>query len=366
LLLIRLAVAATLVVWGASFVSRVLLVSGVWPFATEMVNPVATGVIAAVVIALALLGGKVLTVALWVAAGVGFVGVGFFVALSVQTLTLNENLGVWAAEPVSVLAAGSLVVATLVVLFAPTAGDVAPASEGTTSSAIKWIAGLSAVVPTVALATYAAWVSVSSPSWLPQLASNPVLIVAQNAPAWFPLPAAIVLSVPVLVLAAAALRFAGLNTVALGIRVSPRIGTLVGAIAVVLALAAQVVFAHSMVGYLPDVLYTVGVVVVAWAAIVVVDTVGTQPAAQHTDAPSWRIAPLYGWVLSVGLGWGLVSSNVSWLSWQGYLYPVLEDIGLVDLSGAQLGVLVAGAVGAAVALVTRLIRARKTPEAVDA
>lgn len=366
LLLIRWAVAATLLVWAARFVTRVLLVSGVWPFASEILSPVATGAVAVVAIALAVVGGKALRIALWVAAGIGLVGVGLFVALSAPTLTVSAHLGLWTTEPLSVIAAGSLVLATLVLLFAPTAGDVAPVSAGSASSSIKWIAGFSAVVPTVLLGTYAAWVSVSSPAWLPQLASDPVLIVAQNAPEWFPAPAAIALSVPVLILAAAALRSAGLNTVAVGIRVSPRIATLLSAIVVAVCLAALIVFDHRIVGYLPDAVYTAGVVVVAWAAIVVVDLVGTKPAYHRTDKPSWRLAPIAGWLISVGLGWGLLSSNVPWLAWQGYLLPVLENIGLIDLSAAQPGVLVAGIAGALVALVTRLIRGARTPEVVDA
>jgi hypothetical protein len=174
------------------------------------------------------------------------------------------------------------------------------------------------------------------------------------------------MAVPVLVLAAVALRSAGANSVALGIQITPRIATVLSAVVVVLALAAQVVFAHSIVRYLPDALYTLGVVVVAWAAIFAVDVVGTTASDNQADVSAWRFGPLLGWAVSVGLGWGLLSSNVSWLAWQGYLLPVLETLGLMDLGAAQPGVLVAGIVGAVVAGVTRLVRARKTAEALNA
>lgn len=366
LLLIRFVVAATLVVWGASFVARIVELSGVWRFDAAIVHPVTTALVALLAIVLAVLGGKVLTVALWVGAGVGFVGVGLFVWLSAQTLTVAEDLGVWTAEPLTVIAAGSLVLVTFVLLFVPTASDWLQPGEGTASTGLKWIAGVIAVIPTVLLGTYVAWVSVSSPDWLPQLASDPILIVANNAPLWYPIPAALVMAVPVLVLAAGALRSAGVNSVALGIQITPRIATVLSAVVVVLALAAQVVFAHSIVRYLPDALYTLGVVVVAWAVIFAVDAVGTTASDNQADVPAWRFGPLLGWAVSVVLGWGLLSSNVSWLAWQGYLLPVLETLGLMDLSAAQPGVLVAGIVGAVVAGVARLIRARKTTEVLNA
>jgi len=48
-------------------------------------------------------------------------------------------------------------------------------------------------------------------------------------------------------------------------------------------------------------------------------------------------------VLALGLGLGLQTSSISWLSWQGYL---LEFVNL-ESAGLQLGIIVALAVGAA-------------------
>jgi len=46
-------------------------------------------------------------------------------------------------------------------------------------------------------------------------------------------------------------------------------------------------------------------------------------------------------VVAVSVGLGLVVSSVSWLAWQGYLFPLLDMAGLIDLSPAAPGVLVA-------------------------
>ena len=46
-------------------------------------------------------------------------------------------------------------------------------------------------------------------------------------------------------------------------------------------------------------------------------------------------------VLQVTVGFGLIESSVSWLAWQGYLFPLLDMAGLIDLSPASPGLLVA-------------------------
>ena len=363
LLVIRWAVVVTLVIWGSSLASRVLVVSGLWPFEAQIATITATVITAVLVIVLAVFGEKVVTIALWASAVVGLLGVGLVVGLTANSLTLGNNLLVWSADWLMVLAAGSLVLATLMVLFAPVAGEFGRGVAGKSVRSVPWIAGFAAVVPTVLLGTYVAWVSTSSPGVLPQLASDPVLIVSEIGPVWYPVPAILAMVLPLIAVAAASLNSAGHHTLALRIPVSHPVATASSAVVVVLALVAQGVFAHSVVGYFPHLVYTLGVVVVSWAATVVVDQVGTSHLASSLR---WRIAPLLGFVISVALGWGLLSSSVPWLSWQGYVYPLLEVVGLIDLSSTQLGVVVAGVVAALVAGITRLVRSRKTLEVTHA
>jgi hypothetical protein len=343
-----------------------LEISGLWPFGALAATITATAVSAVVVISLALVGGMVLTVALWVGAAIGLIGAGLLIATSAPSLSVGQNIATWSADWVSVFAAGSLVLATLVLLFAPAAGEWVQARPGTSLRSIKWIAGFVSVVPTVLLGSYVAWVSVSNPGWLPQLASDPVLILAQQGPVWYPAPAIIVLAVPLLMIAAAVLKSSGVNLAGLT-RISPhRVATGAGALVVALALVAHTVFNHSIVGYFPHILYTLGVVVVAWAALVVVDVVGANNSRLQAAPPNWRFAPLAGFVISLALGFGLLTSRVEWLQWQGYLFPVLESAGLIDLSAAQPGVVVAGVVAASVAAVTRFVRHKKSSEVIDA
>jgi hypothetical protein len=67
---------------------------------------------------------------------------------------------------------------------------------------------------------------------------------------------------------------------------------------------------------------------------------------------------------AIGLGFGLVSSSVSWLSWQGYLVPVLDQLRLIDLSEAAAGVFVSFVFSALVALIAGLgLRSKEAPKA---
>jgi hypothetical protein len=134
-----------------------------------------------------------------------------------------------------------------------------------------------------------------------------------------------------------------------------------GALAVVAA-AAAILFEVNLVAYFPDVLITVGVVVAAWAGAFTVDAI----VLKRTEAVPVRFAVLVGMAAAIGLGFGLVSSSVSWLSWQGYLVPVLDQLRLIDLSDAAAGVFVSFVFSALVALIAGLgLRSKAAPKADD-
>ena len=120
--------------------------------------------------------------------------------------------------------------------------------------------------------------------------------------------------------------------------------------------------------YFPDALYFVGVVLVAWGASYAMDiALGHRRLAQLSagEVPAVRFGPLAGFVVAVALGWGLISSSVGWLSWVGYIFPLLDMAGLVDLSRAQPGVLVALVVAGLVSAVAALPRRSASAEVVD-
>jgi hypothetical protein len=99
------------------------------------------------------------------------------------------------------------------------------------------------------------------------------------------------------------------------------------------------VFALDLLDVAADLVLTVGVIVAALAAILAKEWAVMGPKKPH-QAPTVRVVPLVAFVVAVAVGLGLVDSGVSWLAWQGYLFPLLDMAGLIDLSPAAPGVLV--------------------------
>ena len=254
-------------------------------------------------------------------------------------------------------------------LFGPTSGDPTRHLTGGGSRGVFWVAGVLSVVPTILFGTYVAWASASAPEWLPSLASNPIAVIETLAPSWFPIPALLVLVFPLLTLAAWSLHSFGNNASVAGLGSSRLVGSAWGLVVVSAGVATLIVFDYGVASYFPSLIFTLGVVVVAWAATFVVDQVGRtrgREAGGGRSTHAWRPSLLIGMFVAIGLGLGLLSSSVSWLSWQGYLFPVLELAGVMDLSEAQPGVLVAAAVASLVALITRLGVDAKARRLVDA
>jgi hypothetical protein len=114
-----------------------------------------------------------------------------------------------------------------------------------------------------------------------------------------------------------------------------------GVVAVVaVAGTLALVFALDLTDFVADLGLTLGVVGVTIAAILAKEwaVLGPQKPA---EAPPVRALTLVAFVLPVAVGLGLLDSHVPWLAWQGYLFPLLDMAGLVDLSPAAPGILVA-------------------------
>ena len=127
-------------------------------------------------------------------------------------------------------------------------------------------------------------------------------------------------------------------------------------------------FVFQILRFLPQTGTRVNAIVSANAQKAIEHHVGANPGirsdahlrtdhSSRTDhhTPAVRLAPLLAALLGLGAGLGLVSSSVPWLSWQGYLFPLGEQAGLMDLSPAQPGVLVAFVLAALVSLVGELV-----------
>jgi hypothetical protein len=194
------------------------------------------------------------------------------------------------------------------------------------------------------------------------LVTDPVGSLLAGLPAWYQVPALITLVLPLLGFAALLVFSAGRASEALVGGGHRRLGTVVTGVLAAVAAAAAILFEVNLVVYFPDVLITVGVVVAAWAGAFTVDAI----VLKRSDAVPVRFAVLVGMGAAIGLGFGLVSSSVSWLSWQGYLVPVLDQLRLIDLSQAAAGVFVSFVLSALVALIAGLgLRSKEASESHD-
>jgi len=311
-------------------------------------------IIAGLVVTLSTLGGRALRWALWVSALLGFLGLVGFVVLTTGALSAASVSPVL-ADPLVMLGGVSVVSSGLLVLFAHAGGDLTKLYPGSGRSVVPLVVAIGALVPLTAGAVMSVLVASTNPSLALTLVTDPVGSLVAGLPSWYPAPAIVVFALPLAGFAALLLFGAGKATDALVSEGSRRVGTAITGVFAVIAATLVLVFEVNLVAYFPDVLLTLGVVFAAWSGVFAVDSL----IARNPSEKAFRGGPFVGMLVAIGLGFGLVPSSVSWLAWQGYLFPVLSQMGLIDLSPATPGVLIAGVFAAIVGLITGLASRKK-------
>ena len=356
-LVLRSVLATVLVVLTATVLVDIIDESGFWtlvPWDFWILRAIAGAIVVGAVAALAALGGTVLRVAMFASGGLGLLGSLALIVLALPGLDTSMTLS-WEGEYMPVVAAASFLLAGLLLLLGVVAEDHAQlAATDSPSRAPGLISALVSVVPLSALVIFVSWWADSSPLTGLSLLADPVGAVVSDLPSWFPLPALAFLALPLLGLAALALHSAGAGVSPVGIPGQARHHSLALGVVMAGVLAALIATDFSVISVLPDLVYTLGVVVAAWAGTMVFTSLFSASRTDH-HTPAVRLAPLLAALLGLGAGLGLVSSSVPWLSWQGYLFPLGEQAGLMDLSPAQPGVLVAFVLAALVSLVGELV-----------
>ncbi len=356
-LVLRSVLATVLVVLTATVLVDIIDESGFWtlvPWDFWILRAIAGAIVVGAVAALAALGGTVLRVAMFASGGLGLLGSLALIVLALPGLDTSMTLS-WEGEYMPVVAAASFLLAGLLLLLGVVAEDHSQlAPTDSPSRAPGLISALVSVVPLSALVIFVSWWADSSPLTGLSLLADPVGAVVSDLPSWFPLPALAFLALPLLGLAALALHSAGAGVSLVGIPGQARHHRLALGVVIAGVLAALIATDFSVISVLPDLVYTLGVVVAAWAGTMVFTSLFSASRKDH-HTPAVRLAPLLAALLGLGAGLGLVSSSVPWLSWQGYLFPLGEQAGLMDLSPAQPGVLVAFVLAALVSLVGELV-----------
>lgn len=239
----------------------------------------------------------------------------------------------------TVVSAGSVLLSLATLLFVFSAADVATLTGSSKSRSGGVLSAAVLVLPFLALAGVASWMAQSSPVDSLGLLANPVAVFTDGAPAFYPSLAIFAVVVPLVAFAALLTRSASRVAPTLPIPGPARVHAAI-VLGLVLALGSlALVFALDLLDVAADLALTFGVIVAALAAILSKEWAVMGPKKPH-QPPTVRVLPLVAFVVSVAVGLGLLDPSVSWLAWQGYLFPLLDMAGLIDLSPAAPGVLV--------------------------
>jgi len=220
------------------------------------------------------------------------------------------------------------------------------------SGVVGWTTFGSSLAPVILL-VFGVLLAGSSPKLNTAIANDPIGALASLLPIWFLVPFVIVAVLGLIGGAVLDIYSSGLALLSAGLRVPRYVAAGIDGVIMTIGAIYVVFFAPDFLGPFQGFLITLGVPIAAWCGIFIADI--QLRKRDYADAElydrrgrygSVRWAPIGLVVVGTALGWGLVTSSVSWLGWQGYL---LDAFGLGGRSGdwafANLGVLVALVVG---------------------
>ena len=354
MLLVRLLVSAFFI-WAAVWVASGMYVqANLWRFDQVALEVILATIAVVIVGALVMAGRRFVSLMLWVSGGLSLIAAVILIALTWDVPTRATLVaGSWNL-PVLVSSAG-VVAALLMILWAQSGADVA--RFGTPGKAVSGtsMVTLAALVPPMVFVGWGVVLGASGPQWRDGVVDNPFQAILGLAPDWYPIPALVLLALPLLGLAALALHSSSYALMSLGFAVTRYV-----AAASVTVISAALVFIVLMVlgdptPYFVDAIRVVGVVVAAWTGVFVADVVTRRRPltagvllGSSGSYPALRLAPLAGFAGAIALGWGFTVSNEPAFVWLGYLVGPLTDLGVIALGDYQVGVVVSLVVAAVV------------------
>lgn len=265
-------------------------------------------------------------------------------AVNIQAaLTVGD--GPW----ILVVTGAVLVFSFVGLVWAVSSADLAryqrPDSSGTTS--MLW-STFGATIPAFVLISYGAVLAASNPEVAKGLVATPLDTIALLIPIWYPIPLIVALAVSLLSGVVISIYSAGFALQGTGatMRRSAAVVVSGGAVAVVAIAIAVSVGDFDLI--LRDLATSLAVPMAAWAGIFGAEMM-IRNRGFNAEALLRRggIYPDVNWVnlgmlvVATVVGFGLTTATVGWLSWQGYLFPLLNVPLGSDLAASDLGVFVA-------------------------
>ena len=361
--IIQIGLASALLWWASDVLVDIVSGAGLWPYERWIGAAGSWGLLVGVVAALTLVSSRVLHGAL--IAG-SLASLGALVILLVLGLPAMESAldWSWSAEWTTVVSAVSLLLSLAVSVTVFVAADIPTLGRSTPARVGGVVSALALALPALALAGVASWMAQSSPLISLGLFADPVGTLTEGAPAYYPSIAAFVAVVPLVSVVSLLTRSASAVVPTIPFPGPWRVhaAIMLGVVTVVGSLA--LVFNLQLIEVLGDIALSVGVVVSAVAAILAKEW-AVVAAARRSGGSSVRALPLGTLLISVAAGFGLLDSDVSWLAWQGYLFPALDAAGVMDLSQAEPGVLVSFVLAALVSGIGALVERSRVRKGSD-
>lgn len=243
--------------------------------------------------------------------------------------------------------------------------------NASTRGVVGWTT-FGASLPVLVLVCFGVLLVGSSGAELSQkIGDDPIGALTTLLPTWFLIPFAVVAILGLVGGIVMDIYSSGLSLLATGVPVSRPVATAIDGTIMTLGTIVVVFFADSFLTPFTAFLTTLGVVIAAWAGVMLADIALRHK--EYDDVDLFSPAGRYGsvnWgamaslVIASFVGWGLVvNTGASWLSWQGYL---LGPLGLGgrqgSWAGANLGILLALVIGFAGYWISSAKRVRRQEE----
>ncbi|WP_221934925.1 purine-cytosine permease family protein [Georgenia yuyongxinii] len=280
----------------------------------------------------------------------GVVTIGY-VALTIDRIDLTAlselPTGSWEA----VLGAFMLVMTALGLGWVNAAADYSRYLPRSASSGgvVFWTTFGAALAPVV-LMIYGILLVGSDPGLTDGIAADPIGTLATLLPTWYLIPFVLVAVGGLASGAVLDIYSSGLTLLAVGLRVPRWVAAAIDGVLMIIGTIVLVWFADDFLGPFMGFLITLGVPIAAWAGLFIADLILRR--RDYDVASLFDARGVYGavnWTNVIGMlaltaiGWGLVTSSVQGLTWQGYLFePLGLDVDTWGFSGVGVAVALVG------------------------
>ena len=293
-----------------------------------------------------------------------------FVVLTARYIDVAQALTVGDGSVILIVTGAVLVFSFVGLVWANSSSDLAryqrPSSSG--GGSMLW-ATFGTTLPTFLLITYGALLAASNATIAEGLVTSPLATIGGMLPAWYPIPLIAATALSLISGVVISIYSGGFALQAVGVRLKRQWSVLIVAILLFAVALLLTTLSGDLTALFRDVATTLAVPVAAWAGIFAAETM-IRNQGYHAPSllkgggiyPAVRVVNLVSLLVITGIGYGLTTATVSWLSWQGFVFPLVGVPIDGELAASDLGVLVALLLGLLVPIVSG-IRAIQRQEA---